>query len=419
MASENTLPNRTRKRERKPGVFTDRYIKSLKPDTEMYQVREGRGFTIRVLPSGVKTWYYIYNIGGKRRQMNLGNYPEKSLVAAHEDYRKAVELVKNGIDPQTPPSEPAIEPAEPEVLTVLALKSLYVEHIKGHLVPRSVVQQERTLDKDVVPLIGTLPAAGIRRKDAIALIERVARRAPGQARNVIKTARSMYSYALVRELVEMNPFAGAGRAVPVTAPKARKRVLADEEIKQIWALLKNSEIGRATLLILTTGQRPGEVTGMSWGEINGNWWTIPPDRAKKNDRENRVYLSPLTKSLLPSKTESLVFPVRGRGRGLHAEGSMRPAALSHYLTDNDYLGLPRWTPHDLRRTMATGLARLGCPDEVIDEVLNHKKKGIISVYNRHRYDEEKRRWLILWDRHLRKTVKVKTHTSQSSRSKAD
>lgn len=408
--ADETAPNRKRKRERKPGVFTDRYIKSLKPEAEMYQVREGRGFAIRVLPSGAKTWYYIYDFGGKRRQLNLGNYPDKSLEAAHDDYRKAVELVKKGIDPMAPPPAPQPEPAKKEALTVSGLKALYVKHIKGHLVARSVVQQERTLDKDVVPVIGDLPAAEIRRKDAIALVETVARRAPGQARNVIKTARSMYSFALARELVELNPFAGAGRAVPVTAPKARKRVLSDDEIRKVWASLKDDEIGRATLLILTTGQRPGEVTGLHRDEIDGRWWTIPPERAKKNDRENRVYLTGLSKSLLalPARDYDHVFPARGRGRGIGADGSMRPATLSHNLTDNDYFGLPRWTPHDLRRTMATGLARLGCPDEVIDEVLNHKKKGIISVYNRHRYDREKRRWLILWARHLRKTVKAKS-----------
>ena len=95
MLDKNTQPNRIRKRARKPGVFTDRFIKSLKPEVEMYQIREGRGFTIRVLPSGVKTWYYIYNVNGKRRQMNLGNYPDKSLEDAHNDYRKAVELTES------------------------------------------------------------------------------------------------------------------------------------------------------------------------------------------------------------------------------------------------------------------------------------------------------------------------------------
>lgn len=388
-------------------TFTDRYLKSLKPKEKQYYVREQRGFAMRVLPSGVKTFVFIYTINGIRRQLNLGNYPYVSLVDAHEKYLVAAKLHANGIDPQISPPASQPEPPTPELLTVSGLKALYIKHIKSHLVPRSVVQQERTLDKDVVPVIGALPAMDIRRKDAIALIETVARRAPGQARNVIKTARSMFSFAQARELVEMNPFAGVGRAVPVTVPKMRKRVLSDEEIRKVWTALKYSERGRATLLILTTGQRPGEVTGIHRDEIDGRWWTIPPERAKKNDRENRVYLTGLSKSLLALPKDDVyghVFPARGRGRWIGANGSMRPATLSHNLTDNNYFCLPRWTPHDLRRTMATGLARLGCPDEVIDEVLNHKKKGIISVYNQHRYDREKRYWLILWARHLRRII---------------
>ena len=98
-------------------------------------------------------------------------------------------------------------------------------------------------------------------------------------------------------------------------------------------------------------------------------------------------------------------PAIGRGRGIGAEGGMRPATLSHYVTDNNYFNLPRWTPHDLRRTMSTGLAQIGCLDEVNDEILHHKKKGVIGVYNLHRYDNEKRRWLILWARQIRKIIK--------------
>jgi len=193
MAEEMCSPNRKKKRQRKPiKVFTDHFIKNLKPEKEMYQIREGRGFAIRVLPSGVKTWYYIYDIDGKRRQMNLGNYPDKSLEAAHEDYRKAVDLVKNGIDPQAPPPEPpqvAVE-AEPETTTVAALKKKYVAHIKTHLVERSVKHQDERLEKHVIPAWGERSILGIRRRNAIELIEKIAAKKPGAARNVLLAARS-------------------------------------------------------------------------------------------------------------------------------------------------------------------------------------------------------------------------------------
>lgn len=84
-------PNRARKRqERKSATFTDRYIKSLKPESKIYQVREGRGFAIRVLTSGVKSWYYVDAVDGKRRQMCLGNYPDVSLEEAHENMKNSL-----------------------------------------------------------------------------------------------------------------------------------------------------------------------------------------------------------------------------------------------------------------------------------------------------------------------------------------
>jgi len=401
MGTHNST-SQPQKRRRKSGLFSDRFIKALKPETKMYQIREGRGFAIRVLPSGVKTWYYIYQFNGKRRHLNLGNYPDKSLKEAHQAYRQAYELVKGGIDPL---SEPMSQTADLEKanLTISELANLYLQHIENHLVPRSVVQQGRILKNDVINKIGDCLANDLSRRQSIALVEDVADRAPGQARNVIKTARAMYSYALEREMVEFNPFSGIGRAVPSTAPRTRDRVLSDRELANLWQNLAGKDIGRIILLVLLTGQRPGEVAGMRWDEIDGHWWIVPAERTK-NKRENRVYLTWSARSLLPLPVvdEEFVFPARGRGKWGGASGSIRPGSLSHYITDNEYFGLKRWTPHDLRRTMATGLAKLGCPDEVIDEVLNHKKKGVIGVYNRHRYDVEKRKWLIGWSYKLKK-----------------
>lgn len=413
-------PNRARKRqERKSAIFTDRYIKSLKPESKIYQVREGRGFAIRVLPSGVKSWYYVYAVDGKRRQMCLGNYPDVSLEEAHEKYRKAVDLVKNGVDPLGGRAElePTAAKPEPTILTVSRLKDLYIDHAKSYLVPRSVVQQSRTLDRDVIPVMGNKPAPEIRRKDAIALVEEVAKRAPGQARNVIKTARAMFSFAYDRELVEANPFARVGRAVPSTAPKSRERTLSASEIKHIWEVLGQSEIGRAILMILVTGQRPGEISGMAWKEImvgvgkarcqkcrRCGWWTIPSERTKTKDGDHRIYLTDLALSLLPAQYDDHVYPANGRGRGAEATGGMRPATMSHFLTDNKYFGLPRWTPHDLRRTARTEMSALEVPERHAEAVLNHKQTGVKKVYDRHKYDKQKESALKKWNDHLKKLL---------------
>jgi integrase len=67
-------------------------------------------------------------------------------------------------------------------------------------------------------------------------------------------------------------------------------------------------------------------------------------------------------------------------------------------------GCPRWTLHDLRRTAATKLSELGCPDEIIDAILNHAKKGVIGIYNRNKYDKEKQEWLTAWADYLEHLV---------------
>lgn len=394
--------------------FTDRYILALKAMEKEYCVREGHGFTIRVLTSGVKTFQYIYTIDGRRRRLNLGQYPSTSLADARGKYLDAAGLVTRNIDPMAPPPETQPEPAQPEELTVSGLKDSYIKHIKSHLVARSVVQQERTLDKDVIPVIGSRPAAEIRRKDAIALVENVAQRAPGQARNVIKTARAMFSYAHDRELVEANPFARVGRAVPSTAPKTRERTLSASEIKHLWDVLVTSDIGRAILMVLVTAQRPGEVSGMAWDELRVGvgkarceicrrcgWWTIPSGRTKTRDGDHRVYLTDLALSLLPAQYDDHVYPANGRGRGVGATGGMRPATMSHFITDNKYFGLPRWTPHDLRRTARTEMSALEIPERHAEAVLNHKQSGVKKVYDRHKYDKQKESALKKWNEHLK------------------
>ena len=120
-------------------------------------------------------------------------------------------------------------------------------------------------------------------------------------------------------------------------------MLSDKEIVTLWEKVKDTEKGRALRLILLTGQRPGEVTGMRWSEIEGDWRLINWRRIKTEINPNltrapsdhRVYLTPLAKSFLPAITDSdYVFPAVGRGRGAGAEDGMRPTTLSHELTED-------------------------------------------------------------------------------------
>jgi len=398
--------------------FTDRYIQSLKSRERDYRVREGHGFAIRILPSGIKRFEFIYRspTDGRRRIMHLGNYPLVSLSEARERYLNAASTAAKNIDPQAPPPVPPSAPTEPEITNVSDLKSKYIQHIKTHLVERSVKHQDDRLEKHLIPAWGDRPTTSIRRRDAIELIEKIAATKPGAARNVLLAARAMFTYALRREMVEYNPFSEVGLAVPAATANDRDRTLSDDELRTVvlpylLAPGGNTILKSALLMILVTGQRPGEVSGMRRNEINEDWWTIPWQKiktecrkGKKNPQDHRIFLTPLAKSfLLPS--DDYIFPASRK-----AEGPVSTNSLAHNIQFQkpSYLGLPRWTPHDLRRTARTGMAAIGVQERHAEAVLNHAQEGMKKIYDRHHYDREKKSALTRWSKHLEKLIREMT-----------
>jgi len=354
--------------------------------------------------------------GGRRRQLNLGHYPHVSLAEARRKYLDAASLVANGTDPQEDPASP--QPVlDTEEMTIQALSETWLsEWSKQHHSPRWHYNMEKALGNDVINVWGARPAKDIRRRDAILLLETVAKRAPGQARNVLKATQGIFNYAVERELLDYNPFAEIriSRTIPAMKQKSRKRTLSEQEIKHIWSAIDNGGgspgTKRALKLILITGQRPGEVCGLHTREIDGQWWSIPLDRIKtreKRDEDHRVYLSPLAHQIIGDVT-GYIAPSADR------TSEMTENALAFHVRrtvtstgKKPYYGLPRWTPHDLRRTMATGLASLGAPQQHIDAIQNHAIPGVSGIYNRYKYDREKQEWLTIWSQHLEKLISGK------------
>lgn len=405
--------------------FTDRFLQSIKAPEKEYCIREGHGFTLRVLPSGLRIFQYIFTLNGKRHRLNLGHYPLVTLAEAREKYHEAFLHVSKGQDPQ---QNKISSVGLDTPFTIANLIHQYNSFVVQHFTDATASETKRTLEKYVLPIWGTRTASDVRRCDAISLVEPLSATAPGQARGVMKIARAMFNYALDRELVELNPFTRLPAAIPAIKPIGSKRVLADTEIKLVWDILHKkdapgtSETRRALLLILVTGQRPGEISGMEWCEIKDDWWTIPARRIKtRNHRQedHRVFLSELAKQLIGKNPGYSKFVFLGPSPDL----PVRRHALSHLVSEETdggratgkgdkttarkpYFGLPRWTPHDLRRTAATKLSELGCPDEIIDAILNHAKRGVIGIYNRNKYDKEKEEWLVNLSDELLKLIRA-------------
>jgi len=161
-------------------------------------------------------------------------------------------------------------------------------------------------------------------------------------------------------------------------------------------------------LILATGQRPGECLGMTRAEIDGEWWDIPAARTK-NKRPHRVWLSDTAKTFIGKDKKELVCP----GRDDKLIGKSAPATALRRLVRPTRKGTsPRlpvapFTPHDLRRTVATHLGGMGYSNEQIGKLLNHVDGSVTAVYNRHLYDELVKEMLGAWETKLLEIVNTK------------
>lgn len=404
------LRDHTRPHERPHGgegmKFSDRFIESLKPADKINDVREANGFGIRVLPSGVKTWFFIYRIDGKRRFMNLGHYPSISLSEARKKYRTAYDLYEQGKDPAGLADE-----AKEERRKAPTIADLCEEYIERHAKPnkRSWAKDDEILKRDVIPAWGKRKAADVTKRDVVRLLEGIVDRgAPIMANYCFAVIRKMFNFAVDRDVLQVSPCT----RVKLPAPKqTRERTLTELEIKALWNNLDkcamSDEIRRALKLILVTAQRPGEVIGLHSSEIDGHWWTIPGERAK-NGKTHRVYLTATALELIgDTQGKGYIFPTPSAKK----EQAIAPQALIVALARNraaNLLDVDHFTPHDLRRTAATFMAQAREMDEVIDAVLNHSKQGVIKVYNQYRYDLEKQSALETWERKLYSITTGKT-----------
>ncbi|QSV45015.1 tyrosine-type recombinase/integrase [Geobacter benzoatilyticus] len=432
--------------------FTDKGILNLKAKDKMYQLREDKGFGIRILPSGHKIWIFVYTFDGKRRQMNLGSYPAKSLVDARAAHAAAYAMLNDPTNPRDPQSErdqkhEGERQARDEHRKAPTIEKLVSEYIERHAkkFKRSWQEDERLLNREVIPSWGQLKAADITKRDVTLLLESIVDRgSPAMSNQVLKIVRKMFNFAIERDILQNTPCLGVKALAP---NNSRERTLTESEIKTLWSSLDSpkvamsNELRRALKLILVTAQRPGEVAGIHTSEIDGNWWTIPSERAK-NGKAHRVYLTDLALELIGEQTvfdmetgetvpKGFIFPsprveidpVTEKPIGKPIDAHALPVAVRRNLawpmtdkngkplydkdgkpaTENK-LSISQFTPHDLRRTAATFMAQMGYMDEVIDAVLNHAKQGVIRVYNLHKYDLEKQQALEAWERKLKNIV---------------
>jgi len=392
--------------------LTDRAVKLLRLGSERFEVWDAStsGFGVRVSPAGRKSFIYLYRFDGRARRMTLGVYPRMSLATARTRHAEARELLEEeGKDPGAELVK--TKRANREAPTVNDLADEYMEKWAKPR-KRSWKKDGRLLKLNVLPFIGRKKAADVTRRDIILILDTVMERgAPISANRTLAVVRKMFRFGLTRDLVPHNPC----EAIEAPAKEnQRDRVLNVTEIKKLWKTLEKGDLEMTLAirlclqLMLVTAQRRGEVVTARWQDIDlkENWWTIPESIAK-NNLPHRVPLSPLACRLLKTARKEAhdsvyVFPNSSQ------TGHIKDEAVTKAVRHNETaLGLEHFTPHDLRRTAASQMASAGTPRLTIGKILNHVEPGVTAVYDRHSYDQEKRKALNAWARKLESIISGK------------
>ena len=385
--------------------LTIKALENLKPAGRRREVSDGGmpGLYFVIQPSGKQSWAYRYRFNGRPRKWTIGPCPAIDLKTARELAREALHKVAAGADPCTEKKAARATARIPVGLDLIeTVTSRFVaQHAKRKLKPATAWEIERLLEKEVEAKWRGRRLSQIGRADIHDLLDGiVGRGSPVTANRTLAWLRRMCAWAIERGLIEVSPCAG------IRAPAAetsRDRVLSDDELKAVWraADAQETPYNAFVKLLILTGARRSEVAGMMWREIDfdARLWTLPSSRAK-NATEYQIPLSNSAVQILqalPRIADSdLVFTLSGRVpiRGFHNIKTR---------IDDLMPGGPPWTLHDLRRTFASGCARLGIAVHVVEAALNHRSgsiRGIAAVYNRYSYDTEKRAALEVWGHHV-------------------
>lgn len=368
--------------------LTAKTIESLTPPTcKRYDVRDTvtTGLMVRVSSSGKKVFYLSARVAGKRKRFKIGTWPHVSLSDARDKAREILRDIDLGRlnaapDAQTTPTLGAIVPQFVDIYAKRQTKDW-----KG---TASVLTKfEPIYDR---------PVGDIKRADIAQALDGMMS-TPVRANRALAAIRKLFSWCVDRGILDVSPIAGM-KAPTKEIP--RDRVLSDDELATIWAAAEADgfPFGPCIQIMILTGQRRNEVAGMRWSELDfdNSVWTIPASRTK-NANANVVPLTPAAVRVLRAiprfEGSDLVFTTTGRSP-ISGFGRVK-TRLETALGDR-----PDWRLHDLRRTLATGLAKMRVQPHVIEAILNHRSgtiSGVAAIYNRHAYADERREALEAWN----------------------
>lgn len=348
------------------------------------------GLRIRVMASGIRSFVFRYKFSGKNNAITLGRVEGLELKEAEQQAKALRHQVDQG-------QNPAHERRETKrVNTGLdresELNPLFRDFVKQEFIPKYAKRHtktwagtERYFDRDILPVLGKLRLKEITRRDVVKVLDIIQDRGAYFVSNRVRAAMSRaFTFAIQQGFLDANP-------VQYTAcmkEKARERVLTEEEIRLLWVHTDGHISKLALRFALLSAQRSGEVSGLKWEHIKDGVWHL---QDTKNGHSHTLPISAGMQVVLDAVRDmqgakfsgnGFVFTSRKRGGAIQQAGLMALMRSFPWVDDT-----PR--VHDLRRTAATMISRLGHNRIVQDKVLNHVDSSVGGIYDRYDYMPEK------------------------------
>jgi integrase len=405
--------------------LTELHLKTIRPPSKGRLVevdKEVPGLSFRVTAGGARSWLIRYRVKGRQGQRCVvpGPYPTISLSTARQRAREIIAAAKRGEDlVETERRQAAILAATSPNTVANVAQEFVRRSLEGRdRAPSYVSATRRMFDQHVLPRWGARDVRSITRQDVVALLDSVVDDGkPVLANRVLAGVRAMFNWAVRRGVLDASPATLVERP---TAEKPRERTLGAEEITALWPHFEalGYPFGTFFQLALISGQRRDEVARMRWTDIDigERVWMLSGEQTKAR-RAHAVPLPPIAWDILTSIKEGrqasdaavdspYVFtttgdkPISGFGK---AKARVDVALAAARATEG-VNSLPSWIIHDLRRSMASSLGKLGVSRFVISRVLNHADSSVTGIYDRYAYLAEKRDALERWGAYLGRLI---------------
>jgi integrase len=359
------------------------------------------GFGLR-LRGAARRWVVQYRVGIQQRRESLGDPRKVRIEDARKVARARFAAAELGKDPAGDRAQ-ARETAEAAKRTLAVVADMYLDAKEDRLRKRTYNAAKLHLTGHWKPL-RSRPLAGITRADIAARLQEIirehGRRAAAAAR---RNLSALYSWAMREGIVESNPVIATNN--PAEGMLARDRVLTDAELRTIWntcSAMADTDGGKIVKLLLLTGCRREEIGGLRRDEVDEHAVLTIAGARTKNRHTLTLPLPDAARDILRSvpQREGRVHYFGRRVDTPYSGWGPLKLTIDAKIAVTTASALKPWVLHDLRRTMRTGLGKLGVQPHIAELCINHVKGGVEAIYDRHKYHREIGEALALWAEHV-------------------